>query len=241
MDTVDSIFAGKISNENALMEYGFTNKTYSFKYTTLLPECGLVLTVTVSENALDANGKPEISVGLNDPDTGEPYVLHMVSSATGSYVGKVRRETELILRDISEKCFISPHFDDLYVAELEKYIFENYGEKTEYPWKDGKENGIWRRDDNRKWYGAILTVSQSKLRLEGNVKIRVLNLKAAPSDVEKLLDRPGFFPAYHMNKKHWFSVLTDGTVSYEELCSLTDTSRTLAGNNKTIKEKSKNG
>ena len=47
-----------------------------------------------------------------------------------------------------------------------------------------------------------------------------LNVKCEPIFIETLLKRPGFFLAYHMNKKMWVTALLEGSVSNEELESL---------------------
>lgn len=39
-----------------------------------------------------------------------------------------------------------------------------------------------------------------------------------------LTREPGIFPAYHMNKEHWITVLLDGTVEEEKIFELIDTS-----------------
>lgn len=39
-----------------------------------------------------------------------------------------------------------------------------------------------------------------------------------------LMQDKGILPAYHMNKEHWITVLLDGTVEEEQICSLIDLS-----------------
>lgn len=40
---------------------------------------------------------------------------------------------------------------------------------------------------------------------------RLLNLKLKPEQVAIMLDTKGVIPAYHMNKKHWLTVLVNET------------------------------
>lgn len=59
-----------------------------------------------------------------------------------------------------------------------------------------------------KWFALIMSVSADKLGLKGD-KIDIINLKA-PSDLVPILrDFKGNFLAYHMDKKHWISVIID--------------------------------
>lgn len=39
--------------------------------------------------------------------------------------------------------------------------------------------------------------------------------------------KEGFFPAYHMNKENWISILLDGTVSADEIKPLLELSYQL--------------
>ena len=63
------------------------------------------------------------------------------------------------------------------------------------------------RADNNKWYGVILSVAGSKLGLEDDNIIDVINLKSDPMLIGSLRGQKGYFPAYHMNKEKWISVL----------------------------------
>ena len=56
----------------------------------------------------------------------------------------------------------------------------------------------------------------------------VLDLRGKPEFVERIPDGERFFPGYHMNKKHWFTVLLDGSVPDDEICRLLDESYVLA-------------
>ena len=41
---------------------------------------------------------------------------------------------------------------------------------------------------------------------------------------DALMQDRGIFPAYHMNKEHWITVLLDGTVEEAKVCGLIDLS-----------------
>lgn len=61
-----------------------------------------------------------------------------------------------------------------------------------------------------------------------DTKVEVINLKADPARIEELLAVPGIYPAYHMNKKNWLTVLLDGTVPDDTVLGLVETSRRFA-------------
>ena len=89
--------------------------------------------------------------------------------------------------------------------ELFQWVKLEYGTEPEYPWKD--LNAVLRRADNDKWYGVILSVAGRKLGLEDDNTIDVINLKSDPMLRGSLRGQKGYFPAYHMNKEKWISVL----------------------------------
>lgn len=98
--------------------------------------------------------------------------------------------------------------------EIFKWVKEQYGTEPDYPWQD--TNAVLRHRRNNKWYGLIMSVGRDKLGLSGKEEIEILNLKCDPEMIGFLRTRPGFLPAYHMNKDKWISILlgdTESTVS----------------------------
>ena len=77
--------------------------------------------------------------------------------------------------------------------ELFQWVKQEYGTEAEYPWKDS--NAVLRRADNDKWYGVILSVAGSKLGLEDDNIIYVINLKSDPMLIGSLRGQKGYFPA----------------------------------------------
>ena len=112
------------------------------------------------------------------------------------------------------------------------YIKKKYKAVPEYPW--GEEDGaVLRHGDNRKWFALVMNIGREKLGLAGEGKVDVINLKIddmAFRDV--LLQDKGIFPAYHMNKEHWITVLLDGTVEEDQICNLIDLSFTATASGK---------
>ena len=53
-------------------------------------------------------------------------------------------------------------------------------------------------------------------------KVEVIDLRALPEDISHLVKAGNIYPGYHMNKKHWITIIFDSSVSIEEiLCELT--------------------
>lgn len=108
------------------------------------------------------------------------------------------------------------------------YIRETYGDELEFLWERSPSNAIWRNQQNRKWYGAMLTVHPSKLGLSGDETLEILDLRLQPEIVMEIIDGEKFFPGYHMNKQHWITVKLDGSLTPDELYRLIDNSYKLS-------------
>ena len=89
--------------------------------------------------------------------------------------------------------------------EVFAWVKQQYGTEPDYPWQDG--NAVLRHKRNRKWYGLVMEVGREKLGLTGYGTAEVINLKCNPDLIGSLRERPGFHPAYHMNKEHWLSLV----------------------------------
>lgn len=108
--------------------------------------------------------------------------------------------------------------------DIYKLIFDKYSVEPEFPWADSPDVCIFRHYDNRKWFAIIMTVRNSSLGLNEEGFHDVMNVKIVPEEIYDLLKIDGIIPAYHMNKKHWISVLLDGSVSIKAIEKLLDTS-----------------
>lgn len=108
--------------------------------------------------------------------------------------------------------------------QAEGYIAEKYGVTPEYPWLSSPMHGVFRHESNRKWFAIIMRVSGTKLGLESDENIDVMNVKCDNIVIGSLLGQSGFFPAYHMNKSHWISIALDGSAEEETVKWLIDMS-----------------
>lgn len=122
--------------------------------------------------------------------------------------------------------------------ELFDWVREKYGTEPEHPWQDW--NAVLRRADSGKWYGVVQEIPENKLGLAGDRIVDVLNVKCDPTMVGALRMQAGYYPAYHMNKERWISIILDGTVSKEEITGLLDLSYELTGKKMKPRKKQNN-
>ena len=221
MNLINTIFSKKRFNVRKLLAYGFTEKEGSYSYHTLLPGSGFSMIVEINCSGL-------IKAVVTDTETGEPYSLHLLDGASGSFVTGVKTDYEQTLRDIAEKCFETDVFKQSQTEEIIAYVRRVYGNELEFLWTKFPENAVWRRKDTQKWYGAILTVSRKKLGLSSDETVEIIDLRIEPEQISALIDCQKYFPGWHMNKKNWYTIILDGSVPTEEICSRIDKSYLLA-------------
>lgn len=110
--------------------------------------------------------------------------------------------------------------------EIFEYVKKQYGTVPEYLWKESPESAVLRHA-NGKWYAVLMQVDKSRLGLDGNTKIDIIDVKCDPDMVGLLTQTYGFLPGYHMNKKYWITMLLDGTVSEAKILDFLDMSYDL--------------
>ena len=203
-----------------LEEFGFELIDNSYYYQTLLLKNQFKMSVKIN---LDNS----IFTEIIDTETNEPYILYLIEKRSG-YSEKVYKTYSQILEKIQKECFEDEIFKANYTKEIVAYIKNKYRDELEFLWEKSPKNAVVRRKSSKKWYAVILTVSKRKLNLDTDEIIEVINLHNRVEEIEKLIDNKKYFPAYHMNKKHWCTICLDGTVELKEIYKLIDISYELA-------------
>jgi len=88
-----------------------------------------------------------------------------------------------------------------------EYCLDTYGTSPDYPFDEDFETAVLRHADNRKWYAIVMRVSRRKFGFDSDEIIDVVNLKLPAEMFGSFGASDGVYPAYHMNKLHWISVL----------------------------------
>lgn len=104
---------------------------------------------------------------------------------------------------------------------------EQYHTQAEHLWAKYPQHVVLRHSSNQKWYALIMNIHRSKLGIEGDAYVDILNVKADPVMAGSFLSKEGFLPGYHMHKGNWITVLLDGTVPMDIIELLLDTSFSL--------------
>ena len=91
--------------------------------------------------------------------------------------------------------------------EFFNLCLDSYGTSPDYPFDEDFLTAVFRHADNRKWYAIVMRVSRRKFGFESDEVIDVVNLKLPTEMFGSFGAGDGVYPAYHMNKLHWISVL----------------------------------
>lgn len=214
-------FNKKRPNFKKLVEFGFQKEKDKYIYSNDIMNGDFNLNIEVTLSGY-------IKTKVIEKSSKEEYTLHLVHSAQGTFVGQIREEYEKILNLISDNCFEAEIFQSKEAKQIITYIEKKYADKLEYLWPKFPNNAISRRKDNKKWYLAILTVKKNKFGFVTDEMVEVLDLRSQPKDIPYLLKTENIYPGYHMNKKHWITILLDGSMPVEEIFERIDKSYDLA-------------
>ena len=84
------------------------------------------------------------------------------------------------------------------------------------PFEEDFDTTVLRHGAGGKWFGLIMNIPKKRVGIEEDGMVDVLNLKIDPEEsyvVREMFE--GIIPAYHMNKRHWISVILNDTVPME--------------------------
>ena len=88
-----------------------------------------------------------------------------------------------------------------------EYCLQTYGTVADYPFEDDFETAVLRHAESRRWYALVMRVPRRKFGQESDESVEVVNLKLPTEMFGSFGAADGVYPAYHMNKLHWISVL----------------------------------
>lgn len=115
-----------------------------------------------------------------------------------------------------------------------KYIKNKYNCKPEYLWKKFPDYAVFRNKYNHKWFSIVMNVKKSVLCFDSDKTeyLDIINIKCDPLLKDLLIEEEGYFPAYHMNKVNWLTIILDKTADINEVYKMIDMSYEIVDNKK---------
>ena len=222
MEAFSEIFANQKLQPAKLPAAGFTKKGRHWRYQTLLPTSGFLLTVTIDEAG-------QVLTQVIDLATQSPYTLHLQPQVRGEFAGTVKAEVTAVLQQIVAQAYADQQFQAPQTQRLIAHVQQTYGDELEFLWPKAPFTGVWRHAASQKWYGLVARLDQAKLAPTLPTKeVEILNLHATPAQVTALVNHQQYFPAWHMNKQHWLTVILNDQVADTTLFELLAASYQLA-------------
>ena len=123
--------------------------------------------------------------------------------------------------------------------ELEAYILNHYSTEPDYPWSDTPRAAVFRHAGNRKWFALMMELPRGRLGLPGAEPLDIVNFKCNPILIASLHGETGIFPAYHMNKEKWVSILLCGPSADDEIKELIEFSYQLTSSRRNEPKRTK--
>ena len=211
------IFRNKVFVKDKMTKFGFKTAGQCFVYSQKLLDNQFELQIFVS---LPKN----IETKLIDTSSKDLYTLHLLNTASGTFVGEVREGYENTLIQIAENCCKDTFFMTAQANRITEMIKKRFNTTPEFLWKKFPGFGVFRNTESQKWYGLISNIDKSRLEKNNKGTVEILNIKLDCAEIADLHKCKGFYPAYHMNKKNWITILLDETIKDEKIMELIEKS-----------------
>ena len=180
--------------------YGFGRTEAGLELKKELPGVGLYAVFVIASKSFEVN--------VFDADTDEEYLPFNVLDNITGFVTGIREQVEDLVQEIKEKCLLNSNMK----LRLMEYCERKFGTEPEAPWEDSPDAYTFKTAKRNKWYALFMTIPYKSLGLVAKGALDVVNIKLPPEKVLDLIDRVHFYPAYHMNKKHWITIVLDKEV-----------------------------
>ena len=166
----------------------------------------------------------DFEIEVYDLDFNEVYSLFSVDSASGEIVTAIREE----VKDVLEKILC---LESVIYKDVLHYVKDQYNSTIVKPFKTNPDIKALVTPKG-KWYALFLDVEYNKLQKDSlaDSKVKIINLKHISSKISAITDNRNIFPAYHMNKNHWISVVLDNNIDTEYVKELIEISYNLVNN-----------
>ena len=203
-------------SKEQVKSFGFKEEAKKLIYRKEILDSGFLIEVVFVDR--------QFLIEVYDLEFDEIYSLFSVDSAAGETVQNIREHVENLLSSILGLADESEKIN----SEVVDYCNNRYGENHINPFKKHPDILAFVNEKN-KWYALLLDVEYNKLNENTDIitKVKILNVKYPTDRILEIIDNKNIFPAYHMNKKHWISIVLDKNIKLETIKELIDISYSL--------------
>ena len=203
-------------SKEKLLQYGFKEEAEKLIYRKEILDNSFLIEIVYVDS--------QFLIEVYDLEFDEIYSLFSVDSAVGETVQNIREHVEKLLSSILGLADESGKIS----SEIIDYCNNKYGENHVNPFKKHPDILAFINEKN-KWYALLSDVEYNKLNKNTDItiKVKILNVKYPTDRILEIIDNKNIFPAYHMNKKHWISIVLDKNIKLETIKELIDISYSL--------------
>ncbi|WP_314397120.1 MmcQ/YjbR family DNA-binding protein [uncultured Gemella sp.] len=203
-------------SKEQLKGFGFKEEADKLVYKKEILDSNFLIEIVFANN--------QLTIEVYDLEFDEIYSLFSVDSAVGETVQNIREHVEKLLSSILGLADESGKIS----LEIIDYYNNKYGGNRVNPFKKHPDILAMVNEKN-KWYSLFLDVEYNKLNKNTDIttKVKILNVKYPANKILEIIDNKNIFPAYHMNKKHWISIVIDKNIKLEKIKELIDISHSL--------------
>ena len=203
-------------SKEQLKGFGFKEEADKLVYKKEILDSNFLIEIVFANN--------QLTIEVYDLEFDEIYSLFSVDSAVGETIQNIREHVEKLLSSILGLADESGKIS----SEIIDYCNNKYGGNRVNPFKKHPDILALVNEKN-KWYSLFLDVEYNKLNKNTDIttKVKILNVKYPANKILEIIDNKNIFPAYHMNKKHWISIVIDKNIKLETIKELIDISYSL--------------
>ena len=202
-------------SKEKLLQYGFREEAEKLVYRKEILDGNFLIEIVFVNS--------QLIIEVYDLEFDEIYSLFSVDSAVGETIQNIREHVENLLRSILGLADESGKIG----SEVIDYC-NKYGGNHVNPFKKHPDILAFVNEKN-KWYALLLDVEYNKLNKNTDIttKVKILNVKCPADRILEIIDNKNIFSAYHMNKKHWISIVLDKNIKLETIKELIEISYSL--------------
>ena len=208
------IFKSYQFNQEKAHAYGFVENRGVWTYSCQILQGDFVMTVSITAD--------NVSFQVFDQETGDLYPQVHMETMRGVFVGSVREACLGIIYQIRKSCFDVQDFICPQTKRIMAQVQEKYGNQLEYLWEKSPDTAVLRHEESQKWYAVLMKISWDKLDKGKEGFVEAVNLKH--DCVTDLLIQRGIYPAFHMNKRYWISLVLDDSLTDDQVLALLERS-----------------
>ena len=217
MNIEQDLFKRSTLIPDKLLSFGFVKEGNIYKYSTKIMNDKFRVDIEVNEDVI--HGK------IYDLSTNDEYTNFRIEDF-GAFSNTVREKYIEVLKNIRNNCFVSKYFIGSQSNRIANMIVKNFNCEPEFLWEKNPGYGVFRNTPSDKWFAIIMNIDKSKVVSKSSGEVEVINVKS-DDNTEIYLKKKGIYPAYHMNKKSWITIILDDTLSDEEILNIISASYDL--------------